>query len=281
MFDPHAVKINIDGNCWENPGGPGGVGVRVDYGCDIDREPEVVEYRGFFETTNQRMELRACIFAHEWIEENAEVLGFPRFIILSDSEYVCNGYRWVLTWVQNKYCNSAGRPMKNDELWKELMTLRRKLGRRGCVEVKWIPRRSDEGAKVVDTTAKAAGRMPSHVDWGFQKGKIGRPKNNAKGSAKLVVARGQQLVIMPYKSDIARRDVQLFRFEIWDESRRMFFEKGTAYASNEIGDRLHRGNVYRVQMNDEPRYPKIVEILEELGHEKDTIAILSGVEVVR
>jgi hypothetical protein len=75
--------------------------------------------------------------------------------------------------------------MKSDELWKELMTLRRKLGRRVHVDVKWIARRSDEGAKVVDTTAKVAGRMPNHVDYGFQKGKIGKPKNNAKGASKL------------------------------------------------------------------------------------------------
>jgi ribonuclease HI len=91
VFDPHAVKINIDGNCWDNPGGPGGLGVRVDYGCDINREPEVVEYRGYFETNNQRMELRACIFAHQWVEGSAEDLGFPRFIVLSDPEYMCNG----------------------------------------------------------------------------------------------------------------------------------------------------------------------------------------------
>jgi len=261
VFDPHAVKINIDGSCWDNPGGSGGLGVRVDYGCDIDRKPEVVEYRGYFETNNQRMEIRACIFAHEWIEKSAEDLEFPRFIVLSDSEYVCTGYRWVLGWARNDYRNSVGRPMKNDELWKELMTLRRKLGRRVHVDVKWVPRRSDEGAKIVDTTAKAAGRMPSYVDFGFQKGKIGKPKNNAKGASKLFPCIGQMLIIRPYKSDMARRDLQLFRFEVWDDTKGMFFDKGAAYATNEIGDNLHRQNVYEVRMNDEPRFPQIVEII--------------------
>jgi len=46
VFDPHAVKIHIDGNCWENPGGAGGFAVRVDWGCDIDRESGIVEYLG-------------------------------------------------------------------------------------------------------------------------------------------------------------------------------------------------------------------------------------------
>jgi len=42
----------VDGNCWDNPGGAGGFAVRVDWGCDFDREPEIVDFSGFYETTN-------------------------------------------------------------------------------------------------------------------------------------------------------------------------------------------------------------------------------------
>jgi ribonuclease HI len=264
VFDPHAVKIHIDGNCWKNPGGSGGLGIRVDYGSDIDRECEVVEYRGYFETNNQRMELRACIFAHVWIEENVDELGAPRFLILTDSSYVYGGYGWVLGWCQNDYRNSAGRPMKNDELWKDLMTLRRKLGRCVRIEVKLIPRRSDEGAKAVDRLAKAAGKMPTHVDWGFPKGKIGRSKNNVKSAARLYPAAGQEIIIRPYQSGTARRGLERYKFQVYDEVRKDFFEKFEAYVSASIGGDLHRQNVYRVRMNDVPRFPQIVEILEKL-----------------
>lgn len=95
MLDPHAVKIYIDGNCWDNPGGAGGFAVRVEWGCDIDREGGVVEYLGFFETTNQRMELRACIAAHKWANENLEELRGRRVIIVTDSTYVYGSYSWV------------------------------------------------------------------------------------------------------------------------------------------------------------------------------------------
>jgi ribonuclease HI len=270
-FDPHAVKINIDGNCWKNPGGTGGLGVRVDYGCDINREPEVVEYRGYFETNNQRMELRACIFAHEWISENIDDVGASRFLILTDSSCVCGGYSWVIGWAENGYATSAGRPVKNPSLWKDLMTLRRKLSRRVRIEVRLIPRRSDEGAKEADRTAKAAGRLPSHVDWGFQKGKIGRPKNNSKKAAHLYPAAGQTPIIRPYKSDLVRREIQLFKFEVWDEGKKMFFDKFEAYADNAIGNEIHRQNVYQVRMNDVPRYPQILEILWS-EKEKDFLA---------
>jgi hypothetical protein len=170
----------------------------------------------------------------------------------------------VLGWSQNDYCNSEGRPIKNEDLWKDLMTLRRKLARSVRMEVKLIPRRSDESAKEVDRLAKAAGKMPSHVDRGFPKGKIGRPKNNSKGAARLYPAAGQTLVIRPYKSDIARRDIQLFKFEVWDEAKGMFFDKFEAYADSAIGNELHRQNIYQIRMNDVPRFPQILEILATL-----------------
>jgi len=141
------------------------------------------------------------------------------------------------------------------------MTLRRKLSPCARIEVKLVPRRSDEGAKEVDRTAKAAGRLPSNVDWGFQKGKIGRPKNNSKKSAQLYPAAGQTPIIRPYKSDMASREIQLFRFEVWDESKKMFFDKFQAYTDNAIGNQIHRQNVYQVRMNDAPGYPQIIEIL--------------------
>ena len=260
-LDPRAVKIHIDGNCWENPGGSGGLGVRVDYGCDIDREPEVVEYRGYFETNNQRMELRACIFAHAWIDENVGQFGGMRFLIFTDSSYVHGGYFWVTGWAQNGYTSSVGRPVKNPELWKELMTLRRRLSRRVRIEVNLIPRRSDEGAKEVDRTAKAAGRAPSYVDRGFKTGKIGRPKNNSKKASLLYPAAGQTPIIRPYKSDMAAKEIQLFRFEVWDEAKKLFFDKFQAYTTNAVGNELHRQNVYKVRMNDEPRYPQVLEIV--------------------
>ena len=270
-FDPHATKIHCDGNCWKNPGGAGGFAVRVEYGCDSDLEGRIVDYRGFFETNNNRMELRGCIFAHEWAYDNLDDMG-GRVLVLTDSEYVYKSYSWAISWCQNDYRSIDGRPIKNEDLLRELMTVRRKLARRVRVEMKLIPRRSDEGAKEVDRTAKEAGRKPAHVDWGFQKGKIGRPKNNAKGAAKRYPAAGQIIFIRPYKSDMARRDIQVFKFEVWDETRQVFFEKFEAYTSCEIGNELHRMRIYQVRMNDVPGYPQIVEILGSWMKEADFLA---------
>ena len=260
-FDPHALKLYVDGNCWKNPGGSGGFAIRVEYPLDWNRADELVEWRGYFKTKNNRMELRACICAHEWSLENLDQLGVQRVQVVTDSQYVYDGYTWVIGWAQNDYCNRDGRPNKNIGLWKELIRLRRQLARRVRIEVRLIPRRSSEIARDVDRDAKAAGKLPANVDWGFNEGKIGRPKHQMKGRAKLFPAAGQTLFMRPYKSDVARRNIQLFRFEVWDGDKRDFCEKYEAYASDDIGNELHRQNVHQVRMNDKPGYPQILEIL--------------------
>src|SRR4029077_16071964 len=151
------------------------------------------------------------------------------------------------------------------------MTLRRRLHRSAWIEVKLIPRRSDRGAKEIEQTTSVAANLPSYVDHGFKKGKIGHPKNNSKKSAQLYPAAGQTPIIRPYKSDMASREVQLFKFEVWDDSRRLLFDKFQAYTDNAIGNELHRQNVYQVRMNDIPKYPQIVEILWS-RKEKDFVA---------
>lgn len=60
---------------------------------------------------------------------------------------------------------------------------------------------------------------------------------------------------------MAGREIQLFKFEVWDDCKKMFFDKFQAYTDNAIGNELHRQNVYQVRMNDLPRYPQIIEIL--------------------
>lgn len=274
-FDPHSLKIYVDGNCWDNPGGAGGFAARVEYPFDWNSEDKLIEYRGYFETNNNRMELRACIFAHEWALDNVDELRVQRIQVFTDSTYVFNGYAWVLRWSQNDYCNSDGRPIKSDDLWKDLMRVRRKLAPRVRIEVKLIEGKSSPITKLVDKEAKAAGLQPSEVDWGFPKGKIGRPKNNSKKAARLFPAAGQEVILRIYKSGMARRGLQIFRFEMYDEPRKDFFEKFEAYADSAIGDRLHRQHVYLVRMNSVLRFPKILEILKELKESELMSPILS------
>lgn len=77
-------------------------------------------------TTNQKMELKAIIEALKYAKNNFpnEEIG-----ILSDSAYCVNGMnqRWFDKWILNRWLNSKNEPVKNKELWQELIELDKEL----------------------------------------------------------------------------------------------------------------------------------------------------------
>lgn len=108
------VIIYTDGGAINNPG-PGGYGV-VLTGDGTHREL----HGGFRLTTNNRMELMACIMALR------EVRGISGKIVLySDSSYVVNGISkgWVKNWQRNGWIKSDKKPVMNRDLWEELIEL--------------------------------------------------------------------------------------------------------------------------------------------------------------
>ena len=86
--DPYALYIHIDGSAFNNPGGEGGIAAIVEYPLSLNRDPETIFAIGYTATTNNRMELSACIKALEWARMNAPLLKPPRIVIITDSTYV-------------------------------------------------------------------------------------------------------------------------------------------------------------------------------------------------
>ena len=105
------VEMFTDGACRGNPG-PGGWGVVLRYG-DAEREL----YGGEWETTNNRMELRAAI-------EGLKALSRPCTVDLTtDSSYVRNGITlWLNDWKRRGWKTAARKPVKNIDLWQALDT---------------------------------------------------------------------------------------------------------------------------------------------------------------
>ena len=151
--------------------------------------------------------------------------------------------------------------MLNADLWKDLLRLRRKIGGRPRVEMVQIPRRSSKIAQEVDNDAKAAARFPTCVDSGFKPGKVGRTRNSNRKAARPFPASGQELIILVYKTQVARRGMQIVRFQTYSAEKRAFFDKFWAEAGNEIGNSLHRGNAFLVRMNDSADCPRVLEII--------------------
>jgi ribonuclease HI len=72
------------------------------------------------DTTNQRMELTACIRALQQIKS-----GKYDVEVYTDSAYLvnCMEKKWYATWQQNGWRNAARKPVENRDLWEKLLSL--------------------------------------------------------------------------------------------------------------------------------------------------------------
>jgi ribonuclease HI len=104
------VDMFTDGACRGNPG-PGGWGVLLRTGS---KERELSG--GEVLTTNNRMELTAAI-------KGLEALKRPCHVQLyTDSNYVRDGItKWIHGWRRNGWRTADRKPVKNAELWQELL----------------------------------------------------------------------------------------------------------------------------------------------------------------
>lgn len=103
------VVIHSDGGCHGNPG-PGGWAATLAYGTHV-RELS----GGVPATTNNRMELQAAIEALSALKEKCEVEFY------TDSAYVKDGIsQWLANWKRNGWKTQAKKPVKNDDLWRQL-----------------------------------------------------------------------------------------------------------------------------------------------------------------
>ncbi|MBN2049942.1 MAG: ribonuclease HI [Spirochaetales bacterium] len=106
------LEIYTDGGCSGNPG-PGGWAVVI-----LDGDEESVLSGGEKLTTNNRMELTAVIEALQHIPSDRDAK------VYTDSQYVKNGITgWIHTWRKNGWKTSAGKPVKNQDLWIRLRSL--------------------------------------------------------------------------------------------------------------------------------------------------------------
>ncbi len=106
----NVVTIYTDGACSGNPGA-GGWGAILIHG---DKYKEISGYER--ETTNNKMELTAVIKAIKELKKPCKVE------LYSDSAYVVNAItqNWLNGWKSNGWLGSDKKPVKNQELWKEL-----------------------------------------------------------------------------------------------------------------------------------------------------------------
>lgn len=106
------VQIYTDGACKGNPG-VGGWGALLRYGS-VEKEL----CGGAQLTTNNRMELQAVIEGIKALKNRCTVE------VYTDSVYVQKGVtEWLVNWKARGWKTADKKPVKNDDLWRELDAL--------------------------------------------------------------------------------------------------------------------------------------------------------------
>lgn len=132
MSDLTTVEIFTDGACKGNPG-PGGWGAVIRSGAN---EKELSGGEPL--TTNNRMEMMAAIAALKALKRPCHV------VLTTDSNYVRDGItKWIFGWQKNGWRTADRKPVKNAELWQELL----------------------------------AAAAPHRIEWKWVKGHAGHPEN--------------------------------------------------------------------------------------------------------
>jgi ribonuclease HI len=137
-----SVEMYTDGACRGNPG-PGGWGVSLRAGGKVKNF-----YGGEIETTNNRMELTAAIEGLRALNRSSAV------VIYTDSQYVRLGItEWIHNWKQRGWKTAARKPVKNDDLWRQLDH----LAADHDIDWRWVKGHSgDPGNELADSLANTA-----------------------------------------------------------------------------------------------------------------------------
>lgn len=138
-----ALVIYTDGACSGNPG-PGGWGVVMFHG---KRTKELKG--GAPSTTNNRMEMQAVIEALKAIKSGWS----GKTVLFSDSTYVLKGLQeWLPGWKRRDWKTAAKKPVKNEDLWRELD----QLASERKIDWRWVKGHAgDFGNERADELARA------------------------------------------------------------------------------------------------------------------------------
>ncbi|MBI9020729.1 MAG: ribonuclease HI [Verrucomicrobia bacterium] len=147
------IHLYTDGACKGNPG-PGGYGAVLLMG---KHRKELSG--GFRRTTNNRMELMACV-------EGLRSLTRPCSVVLtSDSKYVVNAMvkGWAKRWRSNHWKLSPSKTAKNPDLWNDLL----ELCATHSVDFKWVKGHSghpeNERCDVLAVAASEQKELPADL----------------------------------------------------------------------------------------------------------------------
>lgn len=263
-LDENDLNIYTDGSSYSAPR-RGGIGILF-VTVDDEGNERIDEYPfpGYDGATNNQAELEACVQALRAITKRRPFIDptpFRRVVIRSDSQYVVENYnRALYEWQSNKWITRDGNPVANAEQWEDLIKLIFRTGKR--VEIRWVKgHRKSAHNKTADKLAKESATQRSGQRLSIVK--VRRKKTDSSVESGSVAMRGQRMTIRIITDEFLRTQrMNKYKYEV--TSARSEFRGCADVIYSEPGVQLSAGHTYYVQVNAEPRRPRVVRLFREI-----------------
>ncbi|MGH9425823.1 MAG: ribonuclease H family protein [Terriglobia bacterium] len=259
----NAILIYTDGSLdWK--GRKGGYGFLYVYVDRVGDYREISRHAppGIHGTTNNRMELTACIKGLEGVVDLVEFSRVDKIVVCTDSRYVKDNFaRAAFQWSKEKWVNRDKKPILNVDLWKELISARRKV--RKSVTFEWVKGHGKGALKdihndIADKLALESRESPfsRKEHYSAVRRKTTRKKTKL-GSVKM---EGQEMDIRISTFQwLAEQKLWHYRYEV--VSRHSPYVGCIDWIDADI---YIRSGTQRVRVNNETKNPRIVEHLGEV-----------------
>jgi ribonuclease HI len=260
-MDYRALLIYTDGSARPKNPGNGGIGVRIKFPDEFYREDIDIVRPGYKGATNNQMELKAAIIGLEEAAKIPEIIrgSINRIIVCSDSQYVVDNYPRAHYWARDKWKNrESGRPILNQDLWKEILKVSNRIKARIDFEkVKGHSKDKDNEAvnKIAISSANNANKV-------FSKGgRVRRKMTKEKTEIGSVKLRGQIIKIKVISTNYsASKSKECYvRYEVVSKSNEFYGKVDCVFSAFSVAS----GHIYLVKLNNDQNYPKIEKIIKE------------------
>lgn len=266
MVHENALNIYTDGSMYSGPRA-GGIGIIFVVINDIGDAQIIKEFdrTGYRQSTNQEMELQACIVGLEEALEDESLSSYSRIEIFTDSQYVSEGCKSAMfMWPKTQWkSRETGRPILHVDQWKRLLKLlKRAQQARRRVNIQWVKgHKQNPYNKAADKVARRSAKNP--LNKALSNVSVRRKKSAKKTEIGSVKMQGQQLAIRIITAQFLRSPHRLWKYKYEVLSTESKFCGNVDEIFSEIY--MRDGHHYEVRVNDNTENPRIVEMLGELG----------------
>lgn len=268
MLHEDALNIYTDGSMFSSPRA-GGIGIVFVIINDAGDAQVIKEFDrpGYQQSTNQEMELEACIVALEEALDDERLEQYSRIEIFTDSQYVAQGHKSAkFVWPKTQWTSrETGRPILHVQQWKRLLRLLKRAEQaRRRVNIQWVKgHKQNPYNKAADKSAKRSAKNP--LNRPLSTVSVRRKKSARKTEIGSVKMQAQQLIVRIITAQFLSSPHRLWKYKYEVLSPESDFCGNVDEIFSDIY--MRDGHEYEVRFNDNTDNPRIVEVLRDL---KDT-----------